>query len=34
MERKIGEIFEDRGCWYQCIRDMDLIIKDVWQIST
>ena len=22
MERKIGEIFEDRGCWYQCIRDI------------
>ena len=25
MERKIGEIFEDRGCWYQCIRDITCI---------
>ena len=25
MERKIGEIFEDRGCWYQCIRNITCI---------
>ena len=25
MEHKIGEIFEDRGCWYQCIRDITCI---------
>ena len=25
MERKIGEIFVDRGCWYQCIRNITCI---------
>lgn len=25
MERKIGEIFADRGCWYQCIRNITCI---------
>lgn len=34
MERKIGEIFEYNGEWYQCLAAIDVIYDGVTYVDT